>query len=329
MPENTSGSIIPLVVIAAGTFPDPDRVVEHYRGRCHIRFADLTDPRLAGAATEGCQIVVVATQSMRAEILRAFAPTVKAIGRTGVGLDTIDLDCCAELGLSVINQPAYGATEVAVQALSMMLGLQRKLALSDGFVRGGWTGGLALAPMPPMDQLTLGLLGCGRIGAETARLAHPFVSRVLAYDPYARDLPAGVERVHELDTLLGASDLISIHSPLTDSTRGLLGPKQLALLPAGAILINVARGGIVDEQALADALTEGHLGGAGLDVFDDEPLPSASPLLSAPNTVFSPHVAAYSDRSIWRLATWTIDDCLSWIRSGHPTFGNLAVNGSR
>jgi D-3-phosphoglycerate dehydrogenase len=322
-------SDLPLIIIAGGTFPDPDRVVEHYRDRCRIRFADLSSPETTAAATAGSQIVVVATQAMREEILRAFAPSVKVIGRTGVGLDTVDLVCCAELGISVVNQPAYGATEVAVQAMAMLLTLQRKLSLSDSFVRRGWTGGLTLTPMRPLDQGTLGLLGCGRIGAETARLARPLVSKVLVYDPYATGIPDGVERVERLDDLLAASDLLSIHVPLTPSTRGMVGREQLALLPEGAVVVNVARGGIVDEQALADALISGHLGGAGLDVFAEEPLPLTSPLLGAPNTVFSPHVAAYSDRSIWRLASWTIEDCLDWLDRRGISFGNVAVAGSR
>jgi phosphoglycerate dehydrogenase-like enzyme len=315
----------PLLVIATGTFPDPDAVVERYRDRCALRVADLADP----AATYGAAAVVVATHALDAPALRGLAPSVRAIGRTGVGLDSIDLDTCAELGITVVNQPGYGATEVATQAVAMLLALQRRLPYSDRFVRGGWQGPFALTPLAPLDELTLGLVGCGRIGAETARLAAPLVREVIAYDPYARRLPPGVRQVDDLDALLDRSALVSVHSPLTDATRGLLGRAELGRLPAGAVVVNVARGGIVDEDALAELLVSGHLGGAGLDVFGTEPLPAGSPLLAAPNTLFSPHVAAYSERSMWRLASWTVEDLLGWLGQGGIEHGNLAVRGSR
>jgi D-3-phosphoglycerate dehydrogenase len=312
----------PLLVIATGTFPDPDAVVEHYRDRCELRVADLTD-------ADGAAAVVVATHRLDAAALRGLAPSVRAIGRTGVGLDSIDLDSCAELGITVVNQPGYGATEVATQAVAMLLALQRKLPYSDAYVRGGWQGPFALAPLAPLDELTLGLVGCGRIGAETARLAAPLVREVIAYDPHADRLPPGVRRVEELDALLERSALVSVHSPLTEATRGLLGAAELGRLPSGAVVVNVARGGIVDEEALAALLVSGHLGGAGLDVFAAEPLPAGSPLLTAPNTLFSPHVAAYSERSMWRLASWTVEDLLGWLEGGGIEHGNLAVRGSR
>lgn len=312
----------PLLVIATGTFPDPDAVVDCYRDRCELRVADLTD-------TDGAAGIVVATQRLDAATLRGLSPSVRAIGRTGVGLDSIDLATCAELGIAVVNQPGYGATEVATQAVAMLLALQRKLPYSDRFVRGGWQGPYALAPLPPLDELTLGLVGCGRIGAETARLAAPLVREVIAYDPHAPQLPPGVGRVDDLGTLLKRSALLSVHSPLTDATRGLLGRAELSRLPAGAVVVNVARGGIVDEDALAALLVSGHLGGAGLDVFGTEPLPGGSPLLAAPNTLFSPHVAAYSERSMWRLASWTVEDLLGWLGEGAIEHGNLAVRGTR
>jgi D-3-phosphoglycerate dehydrogenase len=322
-------SELPAITVAVNSFPDVDRVLAHYEGRAAVRFADISTPAAVAEATEGAAGLVVATQPLTEDILEAVSPTVRAIGRAGVGLDSIDLTTAERLGIAVVNQPAYGATEVASQAVAMMLALQRKLTVSDRFVRGGWQGGFDLRPMPPLDEINLGLLGCGRIGAETARLAAPFVNEVLVFDPYATTLPPGVRRASTLEELLGNVHLLSIHSPLTEATRGLLGFDQLSLLPAGSVVINVARGGIVDEDALAALLESGHLGGAGLDVFAHEPLPSSAALLKAPNTLLSPHVAAFSDRSSWRLASWTIDDVLGWLENGRIQYGAVAVAGRR
>ena len=319
----------PKIVIARHTFPNPDEVIAHYQGRAVLAQADISTAAQAATATAGADALVVATQRLDSEILRALSPSVRVIGRTGVGLDTVDLPTAAELGIAVVNQPAYGAVEVASHAVAMLVSLQRRLQLSDRYVRGGWSGPLVLAPMRPLDELTLGLLGCGRIGAETARLAAPLVAEVVAYDPFATELPAGVRRVDQLADLLSVSNLLSIHSPLTEDTRGLLGAAELALLPDDAVLVNVARGGIIDETALADRLHSGQLAGAGLDVFAGEPLAPDSPLLHTPNTWLSPHVAAYSERAMWRLASWTIDDLLGWLAESRISNGNLAVAGTR
>jgi D-3-phosphoglycerate dehydrogenase len=160
-------------------------------------------------------------------------------------------------------------------------------------------------------------------------MVHPLAGEVLAHDPYATTIPRQVTRVGELDELLRRSDVLSVHVPLTAQTRGLIGHRELSLLPAGAVVVNVSRGGIVDEPALAGLLGTGHLGGAGLDVFTAEPLPATSPLLSAPNTILTPHCAAISDRAMWRLASWTLGDVLSWLSAGKVLHGNVVVAGSR
>ena len=149
----------------------------------------------------------------------------------------------------------------------------------------------------------------------------PLVGRILTFDPFAAEIPAFVEQVGKLDDLLIQSPLLSLHLPLSAQTRGLLGARELALLPDGAVVVNVARGGILDENALAGELNSGRLGGAGLDVFAEEPLPGYSPLLSTPNTILSPHVAGYSERSSWRLASWTIEDVLGYLASSSIEHG--------
>ena len=138
-------------------------------------------------------------------------------------------------------------------------------------------------------------------------------------------VPAGVERAAGLDDLLARSAVLSLHLPLSDSTRGLIGARELGLLPPGAVVVNVARGGIIDELALADALHSGHVMGAGLDVFAEEPLPPDSPLLSTPNTVLTPHCASASDRSARRLSHWTISDVIQYLGQGSVEHGVIVA----
>jgi phosphoglycerate dehydrogenase-like enzyme len=211
----------------------------------------------------------------------------------------------------------------------MMLALQRALPRVDAYVRSGWGGGLVLGPIQPVDELTVGLVGCGRIGSAVAGMLSGLVANVVAYDPFAAALPDGVERVDGLEDLLARSDIVSLHIPFTDETRHLINAATLAVMKPGALLINVSRGPLIDEAALADALERGDLGGAGLDVFETEPLPADSRLLTTPNTLLSPHMAAYSVRAMWRLASWTVGDTVQWIGSRTVTNGNIVVAGTR
>ncbi len=294
-----------------------------------LRFCDLSDPTSLSEATAGASGVVVALHPLRAAHIEALGPSVKVIGRAGVGVDTIDLEAAGAAGITVINQPTYGTKEVASHAVALLLALQRRICELDLFVRRGWSGAPVLAPMKPLDELVVGLVGSGRIGNATAEILSGLVGHVLAFDPAKPELPVGVEAVDELAELLSRSNVVSLHLPLTGQTRGMVDAAFLASMQPGALFINVARGGLVNEDALADALETGHLGGAALDVFATEPMPLTSRLLKVKNTVFSPHCAAYSERAIWRLAHWTISDCIDWVTSKTVKHGNVVVRGDR
>lgn len=319
----------PVVLVGQGAFHDPDKVARAFEGEAEVRYALISTPDLAAQSSAGADALVVASHPVSGPIIRALSPQVKVIGRTGVGVDTVDLEVASQEGITVFNEPSYGETEVASHALAMLLALQRKLLVSDRFVRDGWRGSVRLGAVKPLDQLTVGVVGCGRIGRASITILASLVERVLAYDPFVPQAPLGAQKVGALDEMLPLCDALVLHVPLTETTRGLVGRRELALLPAGAVLVNVARGGVVDEGALAEMLEDGRLGGAGLDVFDHEPLPGHSPLLSAPNTLLSPHVASYSERSMWRLGTWTIGDALSWVRRRQLVHGSIVVQGAR
>jgi D-3-phosphoglycerate dehydrogenase len=182
--------------------------------------------------------------------------------------------------------------------------------------------------MKPLDELVVGLVGGGRIGRATAEMLRGLVGEILVYDPAGPSLPDGTA-ASPLKELLGRSDVVSLHLPLTPQTAGMVDAAFLAMMAPGALLVNVSRGGLVDEDALVAALDSGHIGGAALDVFPIEPLPKTSPLLGAKNTLFTPHCASYSERSVWRLASWTVADTIAWLRSDTIEHGNVVVRGAR
>ncbi|MCU1489046.1 MAG: D-isomer specific 2-hydroxyacid dehydrogenase NAD-binding protein [Acidimicrobiaceae bacterium] len=316
---------MPVVVVGADAFYDSPAVAQHFSGKGIVRYEQIVTPEQVASATADAGAVVVAGHVLSAPLIAALGDGVRVIGRTGVGVDTVDLDAARCRGIAVFNEPDYGSVEVASHAIGMIIALQRKFLLADRFVRGGWNGSHGLAPIKPLDELRVGVIGSGRIGRATiARLLH-LVGEVLVYDPLAPEVPEGAERIAELDDLLVRCDAITLHLPLTESSRGMIGRRELELLPPGAVVVNVARGGILDEAALADLLTSGHLAGAGLDVFVNEPLLPGDPILAAPNTILTPHCGSYSERAMWRLGTWTVGDAISFLTTDRLVHGNFVV----
>jgi D-3-phosphoglycerate dehydrogenase len=318
----------PVIVVADGSFGERQRLVEHFN-EVELRFGDFSDPGRLAEVTAGVSGVVVTLQPLTAAHIGALAPSVRVIGRAGVGVDTIDLEAAEAAGITVVNQPSYGTREVASHAVALLLALQRRLCGLDNYVRSGWSGPAVLAPMKPLDELVVGLVGGGRIGRATAEMLTGLVGTILVYDPARPPLPSGAALAPELEELLGRSDVVSLHLPLTPQTAGMVDDAFLASMVPGALLVNVSRGGLVVEAALVAALESGHVGGAALDVFPTEPLPQTSPLLGAKNTLFTPHCASYSDRSGWRLASWTVGDTIAWLRSNTVEHGNVVVRGAR
>jgi D-3-phosphoglycerate dehydrogenase len=227
------------------------------------------------------------------ELLRR-APRLRVVGRAGVGVDNIALDAATELGVAVINAPAGNTIAVAELFFGAVLSLLRHLPRADASMHEGrWDRSALLG-----DELhgrRLGIVGLGRIGGEVARRAKAFGMTAHAFDPYVGDerfQALQVRRAESLDGLLAQADVLSVHVPLTDETRGMIGRRELAKLPPGAVVANLARGGIVDDAALLAALEAGDLRGAALDVYVVEPLPADHALRRAPNAILTPHIGA-------------------------------------
>ena len=235
------------------------------------------------------------------------ASRLRVVGRLGVGLDNIDLAACSARSIEVIPATGANAESVAEYVLAMAMILLRGAAyLSTAEVAAGRWPRQVLSQGREVGGKTLGLVGFGSIGRATARKAAALGMSVIAFDPgVPADAPAWREHGVEpcaLDSLLERSDVVSLHLPLVEATRGLLGAERLARMKAGAVLVNSARGGVVDEAALARALRDGQLAGAALDVFDREPLAAGSALADAPNVILTPHIAGVTLESNERVS---------------------------
>jgi len=258
-----------------------------------VQVDDSSEAAFAEALGRAHGLIVRSATKVRAEMLDG-APELRVIGRAGVGVDNIDLDAATERGIAVINAPAGNTVSAAELTMALILSMVRRVAEADAAVRAGaWP--RSKLKGAELRGRTLGLVGAGRIGGEVARRCRAFGMTVVAYDPYltderARDLE--VDRRDDVREVLEEADVLSLHVPLTDSTRGMIDADALARMKPGAFLVNVARGGVVDEAALAGALGSGALAGAALDVFVNEPLEADSPLRDAPNLVLTPHLGA-------------------------------------
>jgi D-3-phosphoglycerate dehydrogenase / 2-oxoglutarate reductase len=220
----------------------------------------------------------------------------RIIARYGIGVDNVDVGAAATAGITVTNVPDYSVQEVATHALALILALLRKVPQGDAKIRGGGWGLDGLRPIRRISQLTFGLVGYGRIARQLARSIEALDGSIVAHDPYVAAGP-GSPPLLPLDELLERSDVVSVHAPLTPDTRGLIDAAAIARMRPGAILVNTSRGPLVVLEAVTEALREGRLAGAGLDVFDTEPL-DPTRVDGVPNMIVTPHIAYYSEESI-------------------------------
>jgi D-3-phosphoglycerate dehydrogenase len=244
-------------------------------------------------------------------------PRLRVIVRYGVGVDGIDLAAATDRGVPVVNVPDYGTDEVANHAVALLLALARKLARLDRQTRSGGWDVFRVGPVARLAGQTVGILGCGRIGWAVARKLGGFDVRLLGCDPYVDTFPPGVRPV-AFERLLAESDYLTIHCPLTPDTRHLFDAETLAWLRPTAVLINTARGGIVDTAALVEALQLGLLAGAGLDVLEAEPLDPASPLLRMEQVIVTPHAAWYSEEGRSDLKRRAAEEAVRVLRGEPP-----------
>jgi D-3-phosphoglycerate dehydrogenase len=289
----------PLVAVTDHVFPDLVPTEEALAGvGAQVVLSESGSAEDILSVARRADAVINCFAQLPGEVIDQFEQC-RVIARTGIGVDTVDLDVASKKGIIVTNVPEYCVDEVSDHAMALLLALARGVTRGNAQVHGG---GWALAEIKPMFRLRgrrLGLVGFGKIPRLVATKAQAFGIVVQAYDPYvaAEDVAAlGVEPV-SFDELLETSDYISVHAPLTDQTRHMIGADAFEKMKPEALLVNTARGPLVDVDALAVALDEGKLAGAGLDVLPDEPPPVDSALFGRENLILTPHAAFYSEES--------------------------------
>ena len=287
-------------------------------GECQIH--DRTAPQQTLERVNGVDVVLTNKVKLSREIL-AQLPRLRYIGVTATGTNVVDLAAARERGIVVTNVPAYGTASVAQATMGLLLNLAHHISHHAQTVRAGaWSRSADWCywerPLVELAGLTMGVVGYGAIGSEVARLAHAFGMNVLVTTRSAKKLP-GYVTLQPLEALLAASDVVSLHCPLTEQTQRLINAERLALMKSTAFLINTGRGALIDETALAAALNAGRLAGAGLDVLSTEPPSADNPLLSARNCVITPHLAWATRAARMRLMEVVASNLRAFL-DGHP-----------
>jgi D-3-phosphoglycerate dehydrogenase len=289
------------------------------RQRADVRMASSLEEKDLLPTLGDVQGIVIRANGKVSRQLMEAAPKLKVVARHGVGIEAIDRQAAADLGITVVNTPEANVESVAEQCLGMMIVLAKRMRLADLAIRAGdWEARYRLIGSELLGK-TLGLVGFGRIGQRLAAMCHHGLAMAVLYYDVA-DYPEAEKSIGatkvELDRLLAEADFVSLHAPLVPGTQGLIGEAALRRMKPSAFLINTARGPIVDQAALVRALEQGWIAGAGLDVYDPEPLPADSPLLRMDQVVLSPHMAAHTDEALLRMAM-VVTDVLAVIE-GRP-----------
>lgn len=306
-------------IVFAESF-DPD-AVERARAIGRVTLLDACDEAALIGAVADCDALLVRTASRVSRRVIERANRLRVIGRAGVGLDSIDVEAAHERGIQVVYTPSAATDAVADLTIGLMISALRKISVGDARVRADkFDAGRQECIGPELRTLTIGIIGLGRIGQAVAQRCHRGFGMTVLFHDIADVKPDGFSATPvTMDDLLTQADVVSLHVPLTELTRGMINAPTLAQCKRGAILINTSRGAVVVAGAVADALRSGLLGGAAFDVFDREPLLGDHPLMTAPNTILTPHIGARAPAALARMNA-VVDDVLGVLRGEAPRF---------
>jgi glycerate dehydrogenase len=312
------------VILEADAVNPGDLSWEPVESVCDLTIYDQTDEQTKWDHIGGAEIVLTNKVIIDEEVFRRF-PSIRYVGVCATGYNVVDLDAARRRGIVVTNVPSYSTASVAQHTFALMLDLLSKISLHDASVKAGdWTRSKSFcywkAPVDDIEGKVLGICGFGSIGRRVSEIAQAFGMKVIVYTQHPGNYLSFVGpslRFADLTSMLSFSDIVSLHCPLTDDTKELIRRETIRRMKDGAYLINVARGGLVNEQDLADALGSGKLAGAGVDVVSDEPMKADSPLLSAPNILITPHIAWASRASRKCLIDRIASNIGAWV-SGAP-----------
>lgn len=319
---------MPKILFADNDFPDIE-LERSLFAAAGIELATAqcrTEDELIAAARD-CTGILLQYAPVTERVVAAL-PGVGIVSRIGAGFDTVDTDACARHGVWVGNSPDYGVGEVATHALALALALMRNIVAYHRDVGAGKWHYESSGKLRRATNMTLGIVGLGRIGKRIAHVGRNVFKRVIACDPYIidGDFPAYVDRGN-LSEVFGQSDVVSLHVPLTQETRGMINGPVLAAMKPGSFLVNTARGAVVDVEAALAALERGTLGGLALDVLPVEPVPADSKLLAHPRVILTPHAAFYSVEAERELRRKAAQNIITFLRTGRPDY--VVVAGTR
>ena len=309
------------VLVSPTSFTQGDPEVQHVlESSVGSVVYNTTGKRLSAVQLQemlkGVDGYIAGANEVTADVITS-ADRLKVISRYGVGMDNVDLEAAKQHGIIVTNTPGANSVSVAELALGLALDLARGITIAAGRMRGGeWPRLTGIS----LKGKTFGIVGLGAVGRELALRLKGFELHIVAYDPFPnREFAAanGVE-LKDLDEVLAVSDVVSLHLPATPKTRGMVNTGFLAVMKTGAFLINTARGELVDEAALKQALDNGKLQGAALDVLTDEPPLASNPLLTDPRVIVTPHMGAHTDDATAAMGRMATEDCLAVLRDEKP-----------
>ena len=310
-----------VIMTAPRLAPQAAALIEAAGAKLHYMAPFPSADAVAELAAAVQPVAILSRQGPVTAAAMAAAPSLRIVARHGVGVDDVALAEAQRRGIIVTRAPGSHTPAVAEHSLALLLALVKTLPLLSAQVAGGaWRG--AETKVRDVAGLRLGLVGCGAIGQAVARLALPFGMEVAAYDPAGPNMP-GIARLPTLHSLLARSDVLSLHVPLLSATRRMIGAAELALLPPGAVVLNTARGGLIDEDALYAAIESGHLAGAGLDVMENEPPPADCKLRRHVRVICTPHVAGVTDISLVNMGVMAAECIVAVLRGEQVPPGRL------
>lgn len=300
------------------TEPIAKKAIDELVQRGYTVTTEYGDPAFGPCPPEEVEAVINRTRPITREWMAQY-PNLKIVAYHGVGIDAVDLEAAKERGIYVTITPGQNSLSVAELTMALILGLAKQLPrIVKGYREEGFDCKYTMRFTEISDK-TLGLIGMGNIGMRVANMARlGFGMRILAYDPLLKEQPEGIEVTDDRMRVFKEADYVSLHLPLNDSTRKSVGTAEFAAMKPSAFLINCARGAIVDEQALISALKSGMIGGAGLDVTDPERCHPDNPLLSMPNVIVTPHIAASSEEALIRVAMMNVESIADALAGREP-----------
>lgn len=298
------------------------RAMEELRQVAEVRMADSLDEGALAQSVADVEGIIIRANGVVSRKIMEAAPKLKVVARHGTGVEAIDRQAAKELGIVVVNTPEANVESVAEQCLAFMLVLSKRVREADDAIRSGdWEARYRLIGGELFGK-TLGMIGFGRIGQRVAEMAHSAFSMPILYHDLV-SYPEAEARLNaravSLEELLAAADFVSVHVPLLPATRGMINREVFEAMKPSAYLINSSRGQVLDQEALIEALKQGLIAGAGLDVFDPEPLPAGHPLYQLENVILSPHMAGHTDEGLYRMAQVYLD-VLAVIEGREPKF---------